>query len=188
MHPSHAATLCVCVCIACDNPVGPYRPQGQGELVPVNLLIEDVISGAIDRRYSFEVTAGGEYVVLLKSLHGFVGLSVLDPGTQFVLATIGAAPGPTALEDNPSANVPRSQTGVLLLQAQVFNGDTAHFQFKIVPVNTAPEFAPSHFALGDTITGETINPLYDTDIFTAHANAGQIFAAALQPLGVDQGV
>jgi len=187
MHGSRAVALFLSVCMACDNPVGPYRPQGQGEQVPVNRLIEDAISGAVDRHYSFEVTAGGEYVVVLKSLHGFVGLTVLDPGTQYVRATIGSAPGPTALEDNPSTNVPTSQTGVLLLQAQVFNGDTARFQFKIIPVNTPPEIASSHFALGDTITGETIDPRYDTDIFTAHANAGQIFAAALQPLGADPG-
>jgi hypothetical protein len=187
MRLDRVAALSCCVCIACDNPVGPSRPQGQGELVPVNQLIEDVISGAVVRRYSFEVTLGGEYVVLLKSLHGFVGLSVQDPATQYTLATIGSAPGPTALEDNASSNVPTSQAGVLLLEAQVFNGDTARFQFKIVPVHTPPEIVPNQFTIGDTIIGETIEPRYDTDIFTAHADAGQIIAAALQPLGSDPG-
>ncbi len=187
MWPTRAVALCLCLCLACDNPAEPpYHPQGQGELVPMNQLIEDAISGAVDRNYSFEVEAGGEYVVLLKSLHGFVGLTVLDPN-QNVLGTIGSAPNTTALEDNPSTNVPTHQAGVLRLQAQVFNGDTARFQFKIVAVNTAPETEPRQFVLGDTITGESIDPRYDTDIFTAHANAGQIFAAALQPLGSNHG-
>src|SRR6266576_1623387 len=124
MWPTRAVALCLCLCLACDNPAEPpYHPQGQGELVPMNQLIEDAISGAVDRNYSFEVEAGGEYVVLLKSLHGFVGLTVLDPN-QNVLGTIGSAPNTTALEDNPSTHVPTHQAGVLRLQAQVFNGDT----------------------------------------------------------------
>ncbi len=118
-----------------------------------------------------------------------MGLTVLDSRERrSVLATVGSAPGSNgASNDNPSTNVPTNLAGVLLLQAQVFNGDTAQFQFKVVPVNTAPEIQPSQFVLGDSITGETIDPRYDTDIFTAHANAGQIFAAALQPLGIDPG-
>jgi hypothetical protein len=187
MRRLRVVALSVCACIACDNPVAPYRPQGQGELVPVNRLIEDAISGAVERHYSFEVTAGGEYVVLLKSLDGFVGLTVVDPATGYALATIGSAPGSTALEDNASSNVPTSQTGVLLLNAQVFNADTARFQFEIASVNTAPELRSPQFHFGDTIRGETIDPRYDTDIFTAHANAGQIIAGAVQPLGSDPG-
>ena len=185
MHLPRAAALCLCLCLACDNPVGPYHPQGQGELVPVNQLIEDAISGGVDRHYSFEITADGEYVVLLKSLHGFVGMSIADPQGGF--ATVGSAPGSTPLEDNPSRNVVTHQAGVLALDAYVFNGDSARFQFKIVPVHTPPEIAPSQFTLGGTISGETIDPRFDTDIFTAHGDSGQIIAAAVKPLGSDPG-
>src|SRR6266487_1681965 len=185
MRVYRVVALSFCVCIACDNPVGPYRPQGQGELVPVNRLIEDAISGGVQRHYSFEVTAAGEYVVLLKSLHGFVGMSIADPQGGF--ATVGSAPGSSALEDNPSRNVVTHQAGVLALDSYVFNGDTGRFQFKIVPVHTPPEIAPSQFTLGGTISGETIDPRFDTDIFTAHGDSGQIIAAAVKPLGSDPG-
>ncbi len=189
MRVYRVAALSFCVCIACDNPVGPYRPQGQGELVPVGRLIEDEITGGVDRNYSFDVTAGGEYVVLLKSLQGFVGLTVVDPGTHYALATIGSAPGSTALENNASTNVPTHQDGVLLLQAHVFNGDTtAQFQFKIVSVNRAPESASSVFELGDTVVGESIDPYYDTDVFTAHADSGQVASIILQPLAPTGGI
>ena len=180
-----AAALCLCLCIACDNPVAPFRPQGQGGLVPVNQLIEDAISGGVQRHYSFEVTADGEYVVLLKSLHGFVGMSIADPQGGF--ATIGSAPGSTPLEDNPSRSVVTHQSGVLAVDANVFNGDSGRFQFKIVPVHTPPEIAPSQFTLGGTISGETIDPRFDTDIFTAHGDSGQIIAGAVKPLGSDPG-
>ena len=179
------AALCLCLCIACDNPVEPFRPQGQGELVPVNQLIEDAISGGVARHYSVEVTAEGEYVVLLKSLHGFVGMSIADPQGGF--ATIGSAPGATPLEDNPSRSVVTHGSGVLAVDAYVFNGDSGRFQFKIVAVHTPPEIVPSQFTLGDTISGETIDPRFDTDIFTAHGDSGQIIAAAVKPLGSDPG-
>jgi len=180
-----AAALCLCLCIACDNPVAPFRPQGQGELVPVNQLIEDAISGGVHRLYTFEVTADGEYVVLLKSLHGFVGMSIADPQGGF--ATVGSAPGSTPLEDNPSRNVVTHQSGVLALESYVFNGDSGRFQFKIVSVHTPPEIVPSQFSVGGTISGETIDPRFDTDIFTAHGDSGQIIAAAVKPLGSDPG-
>jgi hypothetical protein len=179
------AALCLCLCIACDNPVAPFRPQGQGELVPVNQLIEDAISGGVHRLYSFEVIADGEYVVLLKSLHGFVGISIADPQGGF--ATIGSAPGPTALEDNPSRSVVTHGSGVLAVDAYVFNGDSGRFQFKIVPVHTPPEIVPSQFTMGGTISRETIDPRFDTDIFTTHGDSGQIIAAAVKPLGSDPG-
>ncbi len=187
MHFRRAAALCLCLCLACDSPVGPYHPQGQGELLPVNKLIEDAISGGVQRHYLFEVTAGGEYVVLLKSLHGFVGLGVSDPLTQYGLASVGSAPDATSLEDNPSANVVTRQSRVLALDAYVFNGDSARFQFKIVSVHTPPEIAPSQFTFGGTIAGETIDPRFDTDIFTAHGDSGQIIAGAVKPLGSDPG-
>ena len=180
-----AAALCLCLCIACDNPMAPFRPQGQGELVPVNQLIEDAISGGVHRLYTFEVTADGEYVVLLKSLHGFVGMSIADPQGGF--ATVGSAPGSTPLEDNPSRNVVTHQSGVLALESYVFNGDSGRFQFKIVSVHTPPEIVPSQFTVGGTISGETIDPRFDTDIFTAHGDSGQIIAAAVKPLGSDSG-
>jgi len=181
--------LGLCACVACDNPaeVEPYHPQGNGDLVPINQLIEDAISGAVARYYSFEATAGAEYVVLLKSLHGVVMLGVSDPGTGSTLVTVASGPRSPALEDNPSASVFAAHGRTFLLDVGMLSGDTARFQFKIVPVNRAPEIAASGVALGDTVEGETINPLYDADIFTAHGDSGQTIAALVQPLGSQAG-
>jgi len=184
---ARAGALAIGVLIACDSPLEPFRPLGQGERVPVDRLIEDAISGSVDRSYSFDVAIGGEYVVFLKSLTGFITLGVIDPTTQFTQASVFSTPGTTPLEENPSTNVPTPQGGVLLIRGHVIDGDTGRFQFKIYPVNTAPEIAPRRFEFGDTIVGETINPLVDTDVFTAYGEAGQAVAAALQPLGSDPG-
>jgi hypothetical protein len=184
---SRASLLIIGASVACDSPMEPFRPAGQGELVPVNQLIEDAISGAVARNYSFEATAGAEYVVLLRSLHGVVMLGVSDPGTGYTLVTVASGPSSPALEDNPSASVFAAHDRTFLLDAGVLSGDTARFQFKIVPVNRTPEIAASGVALGDSVEGETINPLYDADIFTAHADSGQTIAALVQPLGSQAG-
>lgn len=181
-----AAALLVGGFVACDSPLDPFRPLGQGERVPINRLIEDAISGGVARNYSFDAAIGGEYVVLLKSYHGFLAIGITDPATQFAQGFVASQPGPRSLEENPSNNITTFQGGVLLLRAQVIGGDTARFQFKILRINTPPEIAQRRFEWGDTITGETIHTL-DTDIFLGHGEAGQLVAAAVQPLGADPG-
>jgi hypothetical protein len=188
MNLFRVAALALCVCLACDNPaeVEPYHPQGTGDLVPIDQLIEDAISGGVARYYSFEAAAGEEYAVLLKSLHGGVMLGVSGAG-GYTLVTVASGPNSPALEDNPSASVFAPQARSFSIDAAVLTGDTARFQFKIVRVNRPPEIAASGFALGDTVRGETINPLYDADLFTAHADSGQTIAALVQPLGSQAG-
>ena len=184
MHARGSAVL-LCACVACVDPVGPFHPQGQGELVPLNRVIEDFISDSVPRLYSFEAAIDGEYVVLLKAYHGSVSFLITD-GVSTV-TTYGSAAVTIPLEENPSFPLRTPLGGSGSIRAQVFNGDTARFQFKIVPVHTPPEIAPRRFEWGDTLRGETINPLWDTDVFVAHAQAGQTIAAALEPLGTDPG-
>jgi hypothetical protein len=182
------AVLTVGVFVACDSPLEPFQPGGHGERVPVNRLIEDVISDSVGRQYTFDAEIGGEYVVLLKSYHGVVAIGIIDPVTGFAAGFVASQPGPRSLEENPSNNITTFQGGVVLLRANIFlgGGDTARFQFKILRINTPPEIAQPRFDWGDTITGETIHTL-DTDIFLGHGEAGQQVAAAVQPLGVNRG-
>ena len=189
MNSTRVAALALCACLACDhsNPLEPFKAQGEGEVLPMNRLVEDVIDSGVVHRYLFEVSADSEYVVLFKSSHGFVGLSVDDPLTGAQLATVGSAPGPSRLEDNPSHNFARAQNGFVLIESFVIRGDSGRFQFKIVPVNMRPERAAASVQFGDAIVGETIDPLYDTDVFIAHGVAGRLGAAAIEPLGGDSG-
>jgi hypothetical protein len=181
-HLLRAAGLVLVAFIACESPLEPFRPLGQGELVPVNRLIEDAISGGVDRNYSFNVDADGEYVVFLSSQAGFVFLGVFDPVTHYTLASVGSQPGDTPPE-RTSSNVPTHEAGVLTLNAHVVGGGDAHFQFRIYRVNRAPEHSSASFVFGDTVNGETIDPAVDADVFTAHGDSGQIVTVAVQPLG-----
>lgn len=181
-----AAALVAGVFIACDSPLEPFRPLGQGEVVPVNRLIEDGISGGAVRNYSFEAEIGAQYVVYLKSLQGDVMLGVADPATGYTIATIASGPRSPSLEQNPSNDFSTPLGSLYHIDAGVLSGDTARFQFKISKVNTAPESAPSLFEFGDTLR-ESINHLADVDMFYVHAEAGQTITAMVQPLGSNPG-
>jgi len=52
----------------------------------------------------------------------------------------------------------------------------------VYEINTAPERAPARFAIGDTVAGETIDPIA-TGRFFAHGTAGQDVVLVMETLG-----
>src|SRR2546422_4556203 len=183
-HTSRAfrvAALIVAALIACDS---PFEPLGQGERVPLARVIEDAITGGVDRSYSFVADADGEYVVFLKSLEGFVGLAVRDSASPYTTASVYSQPGARPLDENPTPNFSTRLSGVQVIRVVSLSGPTARFQFMVFPINTAPEIAPSRFAFGDTVVGETIDPVVDADWFYVHGEANQVITALVEPLGV----
>ena len=179
-----AAALIAVGFVACESPVGPLQP---GQSVSIGPLYEDAISGGVDRSYSFQTAVNGEYVVYLKSLSGFVSLGVSDPSTHYTIASVFSQPGAIALDANPTTNFVTRDGGGGLITVHVLNGDTALFQFKVARVNTAPEIAQSRFAFGDTVVGETVEPVVDADWFYARGDSGQTIVAVVEPLGGDGG-
>ncbi len=175
-----AAALIAVGFVACESPVEPLQP---GQSVSIGPLYQDAISGGVDRSYSFQTAVNGEYVVYLKSLSGFVSLGVSDPSTHYTIASVASQPGAIALDANPTTNFVTRDGGGGLITIHVLNGDTALFQFKVARVNTAPEIAQSRFAFGDTVVGETIEPVVDADWFYARAEANESVTAIVEPLG-----
>jgi len=53
----------------------------------------------------------------------------------------------------------------------------------VYEINTAPEKVAARFALGDTVPGETIDPIVDGDRFFAHGSAGQEVVLVMETLG-----
>jgi len=151
--------------------------------VPIGRVIEDAIRDSVDRNYSFQATANGEYVVFLKSLDGLVVLGVRDSATQFGAAAVFSSPGALPLDENPTPNFVTPLGGVQLIRVRSLSGRTARFQFMVFSINTAPEIAPSRFAFGDTVASETIDPVADADWFDVHGEGGQTIAAIVEPLG-----
>jgi hypothetical protein len=156
-----------------------------GERVPIGQVVEDRIADSVERRYSFEAAADGEYVVFLKSLESFVVLTIEDSIRFRGLCNVAvtSTPGPDLLEDNPTLNCTTPIGGVLLIKVRTLSGRTARYQFMVFPVNRRPESADSRFAFGDTVTGETIDPVVDADVFHVHGDSGQTIAVVVEPLG-----
>ncbi len=175
------AVILVVSLAACGD--SPFEPRGRGERVPIDQVIDDQITDSVARRYSFEAAADGEYAVFLKSFEGFVVLSVEDSVGRRCAVGVQASPGTVPLEENPTPPCVTPNGGVELISVHVFGSRTARYQFKVFPVNRRPESADSQLALGDTVTGEGIDPVVDADVFYAHGDSGQTVTAIIESLG-----
>jgi hypothetical protein len=167
--------------LSCDSPVAP---RGAGERVPVGRVIEDAMSGDSVRRYSFAVTPGGEYAVFGEALQGAVQLVVVDSVHQQLVGSVFADTGSAPLEENTTPAFFTGSGGAYLISIRpVPAGTAARFRFEVFQVNTAPETHAARFAIGDTVTGETIDPSVDIDAFVARGDSGQEVVCVMQALG-----
>lgn len=173
-----ATALLLLSAVSCDS---PFEPRGEGERVPVGQVIEDALSGDSVRRYSFAAGAGGVYAVFLESLQGSVQLTVVDSAHQQTVGSLVATPASGSLDQNATQFFPTLEGGVYLLRVTAFPaGATARFRFLVYRVTAAPETRPARFAIGDTVTGEVIDPIVDLDEFVAHGETGQEVVAVVQ--------
>ena len=173
-----AAAVIAGAFVACES---PFAPRGEGERVPVGQEITDEVSGDTVAKYSFASATGGPFVVFLEAVAGTVQLGVIDSTDQYVATYLFAGPTSPSLSQNPSTTFQTEQGDVFQLRVNaVPRGSHALFRFLVYPINTAPEQLPNVFALGDTVTGETIDPMVDLDEFSVHGQAGQEFVAVAQ--------
>jgi hypothetical protein len=174
-----AAALTVGAFVACDS---PFEPRGEGERVPLGLEITDEVSGDTVAHYSF--VAHGPFAVFLQALDGAVRMSVADSSDRYVLAVLSAGPTSPPLYLNATSIFSAEEGDVYLLRASASPaGSHARFRFVVYPVNTSPELQSDVVAFGDTVTGETIDPIVDLDEFIVHGQAGQEFVAVAETPG-----
>jgi hypothetical protein len=181
-HFFRAVALLAGAFVACDS---PFEPKGLGERVPVGLEITDEVSGDTVARYSFVSPADGPFVVFLQALEGTVQLVVVDSTSQYSVAYLLTGPNSPALYQNPTSTFLSGQGEVYQLRVYAVPAPSAHarFRFIIYAINTAPELQSDLFAFGDTVVGETIDPVVDLDYFTVHGQAGQEFVAVAETPG-----
>jgi hypothetical protein len=169
-----AAVLMVGAVVACEN---PFEPKGDGERIPINLVIEQQVTSDTTRFYSFTTTPGAVYAVFLQSLVGDVWLNIVDSATHQPVASLTASPiaSTPRLEDNAVATFGSAQSRrVFEITVRNFRvGTTARFRFKIYQVNLDPERLSARIEIGDTVAGEMIDPKVDIDRFFVHGTAGQ---------------
>ena len=162
----------------------PFEPRGEGERVPVGTVIEQQVTGDSARWFSFAAHSNGVYAVFLEALQGSVFLMVVDSARHSSIASVSANQGGPGLDDNATDNFGAPAGGVYRLSVSTFPAAaTARFRFMVYEINTAPEKVPARFAIGDTVAGETIDPMVDGDRFFAHGTAGQDVVLVMETLG-----
>ncbi|HEY6209996.1 MAG TPA: hypothetical protein VIW28_13115 [Gemmatimonadales bacterium] len=162
----------------------PFEPRGEGERVPIGLVIEDQVSGDTVNWYSFAAAPNQLFAVFLDASQGHVQLAVYDSTHQALVATLSAGPTTPALDENPSNRFGTATGAVYRLRLNSLPpGSTARFRFKVYGIDLAPERVPGSFTLGDTVTGETIDPIVDVDQFRAHGDGGQEIVAVVETQG-----
>jgi hypothetical protein len=166
------AALVLSLVLACDS---PFEPQGEGERIPIGLVIEQDVTTDSARFYSFTTSPGAAYAVFFQSLAGNVWLRIIDSVSASTVANLNATPEPgnPRLEDNAVASFGSQTQRVFRVIVQTFSSGTARFRFKIYQVNTDPELVPVPIEIGDTVAGETIDPSVDLDRFVLTGTGGQ---------------
>lgn len=170
---------CVLTSVTCESLSGPTAAGGR---VPVGVTVAGTVSPGDSLRYSFVATGDGQYAVFLETLAGSVQLNVVDSQRARAVAVVYASPTSGRLLTNASQPVAATKGAVYSLDVIATGSAVARFDFLVYAVNEAPEFRPVRFSLGDTIAGETIDPLVDVDTFVAHGTAGQDIVVVAQPL------
>jgi hypothetical protein len=160
--------------VACES---PFEPKGDGERIPVGVVINQDVTQDSARFYSFATSAKAAYAVYLQALEGSVWLRVLDSTGFYTLVNMTASPvsGLPRLEDNAVSSFGGGSAPNVykIIVQQVGAGTTASFRFKIDRINTNPELVFPLVRIGDTVTGETIDPKVDVDRFVMMGTAGE---------------
>lgn len=170
----YAGVLSAGAFVACES---PFEPRGEGERVPVGRVIEQEVTGDSVKWYSFAASPNELFVVFLEALQSNVWLAVFDSTHQRLVATINAGPGGPALDENPSNTFGTPTGGIYRVRVSTAPGASARFRFKVYAIDRGPELVPASFAFGDTVIGETIDPMVDLDEFLVHGAAGQEIVA-----------
>jgi hypothetical protein len=163
--------------LSCES---PFAPRGEGERVPLGEVIAHEVAGSAARLYSFVARAGRQYSVFLEATRGIVYLSVLDSVSGRPVATLSASTQSGSLAENATPGFASPDDAVHVVRVQSARADSsAQFRFMVYRVDTDPERRGSRFSIGDTVTGETIDPIVDVDDFLAGGVAGEEIVAVV---------
>lgn len=176
-----AAAVASLVLASCGD--SPMAPSGEGERIPFGLSIEADVTDSLVKSYSFVADSGTRYSLTIEALQGGVQVLVLDSLQHQTVA--GVVVYPSTVPQGPSALILDARsTAVLVVEVGAARPSTAaRFRFQVARIDPRPESVPSVFAIGDTVTGESLTPLGDLDIFETHGAPEQVFVGVFEALG-----
>ena len=178
-----ASSMVAAAGIAAMSCESPFAPQGEGERVPLGQVVVQDVAATAERTYTFAVVAGRPYAVFLEAAQGVVWLSVVDSASQRTVAAVTATQGFAPLMQNATPNFTPDSAAVYQIRVKsAVSGAAAQFRFLVYPVQLNPEDRSAMFAIGDTVTGEAIDPVADVDGFLVQGRAGERVVAVLDPL------
>ena len=122
--------------------------------------------------FAFLPNPAGEYAVFFEVTRGLGTLTVSDSASHVFVTSVSDQEGGPGIVS--VATTAFSHPGVILVSVSGFGGtDPTAFRFVIYQVNKAPELRSARFRIGDTVSGETLDPGVDVDEFIAAGTAGQ---------------
>ena len=164
---------------ACESATAPR--SGVQRIALGTIVSGSVAAGDSARLYAFSVTAGAKYIVYAAVTAGAIQLEVQDSARQNSYGTGAAGPSGLPIVENPALQFfSNASAARLLVVSGLPAGAAAQYQLLLYEENDAPESRPAAFAIGDTISGETIDPSNDVDVFTSVVQGGTDFVTVAE--------
>jgi len=165
----------------------PAVPEHHAARLAVGEVVTDEaldVPGDVDE-FFLEGQPGADVAPFVAAGPGAKGvtLQLVDPLTKDILATTMSEGDPAWLRRLvlPASGRVMLRVGETISMPFSITGS---YRLEIVPISRAPELRAAAIAIGDTVSGETINPPADIDEFQFAGNAGQRVAGLLDtPLG-----
>lgn len=146
-------------------------------LILGSVVADEIIDmvGDVDE-FRLSAPAGTEAVVkMFPAATSFLRLDVIDPSTNTLLRT--RVSGHSGRFTFPASGAVTLQV-YAALEGQ---GATGPYRLEPVRIDRAPESVGAQVAIGDTISGESIDPDGDVDEFKVTLSAGTLVAVYFQP-------
>jgi plastocyanin len=175
---------------------GPYRvyvmPVALGtERIARTVTVGPVVAGEdiqpvgdVDE-LTFSGTKGQLVNVFFQGTSGsasdFLQLSLLSP-TRNVLASLFSYGNDRALDDHTAGRIELPLTGTYTLRVQGDNvtEDGGPYRLQVVALSDSPETLPAMITPGPIVTGESLSPRGDVDVFTFDGRAEEEVVVYLQ--------
>ncbi len=153
--------------------------------------VRDTISGQLPEgtdlaTYHFVAGGSSDAAVFFVPVGGLIDLIVTDQRTGDTLANRRSYyPGDTiSLRQWRTNRFPIAAQQAYVISLHRANPhDDIHFRFVVEPVDPAPESRDAAFAIGDTVTEESLENTADIDEFEFEGAAGTELIAYFEPLG-----